>query len=49
MLFREVGECYVKPEECHSEFQFLLTYTKMLEGVFTLFSQTTTYSLRFRP
>lgn len=49
VLFREAGECYVKPEECHSELQFLLSYTKMLEGVLILFSQTITYGLGFRP
>lgn len=38
MLFKEAGKCYVKPEACHQEFQFLLNYTKMLEGVFSFFS-----------
>lgn len=38
MLFKEAGKCYVKPEACHQEFQFLLNYTKMLEGVFSVFS-----------
>lgn len=36
-LFREASKCYVKPEACHREFQFLLTYTKMLEGGFRFF------------
>lgn len=49
MLFREAGECYVKPEDCHSELQFLLTCMKMLEGVFSLFSQTIIYGLGFGP
>lgn len=36
-LFREASKCYVKPEAGHQEFQFLLTYTKMLEGGFRFF------------